>query len=728
MKVIRQLLRQPAKFLSGVIAVSLAVCILCVCLGQSIGLAKMAAAMEYGFTTVALPTTKYNYEETFVVTEEGDSFHQTKYLDVLPQEITDWIDETVRTRPDLVECVSAPGLASAYLPGLTPDNVVDHRYYYPLRGVRETIDIRLQQATPTYAAAMLVMELVAVGEPISATLKGTTEDGTEVSVTTSTFMELTGTVKQVLSLQEGYDDPTGLTVRLNVTLPDEESMASLALEPGQRYLVYGPDYLDGNWALRGMISDDLSARLGHSVNLESLDDGSFWDYSELELKALKELSPYTNYGSRYVYDDVFVDVTGFEMDHRDAVLLTVQDNAAFGNFRRVEYPGGSYPSLSWERWITGEDGNPVPISQEEYSRRYSVPTIARLDGTAEEFLRSDSGRVWADTLRRMDINDHAFPVIGVDRLGYLANFARQTARIVDGRDFTQGELENGRKVCILAESLAASNSLHVGDSITPQFYNYDWDDPNQDFISGGKGLINPAAYTYTANTEFVGDQEPYEIVGLYRQDNAWGDVADDPYTFTPNTIFVPKASVPSDMDYGEQGLFRTLILKNGTVEPFLNLTVSAGYSDLFVYYDQGYTQMAGSLRSFAEAGHLALAVGMVVYLAIIGLMLFLFPGGQGKALATMTGLGVERKKRMGHVTLSGAGILVPGTVLGTAAGMLLWQQVIRFLSESTGSGLTLEMDVPTLLIVSGCQLALSLALTALMAIPMTRDTGIGKRK
>ena len=48
MKYFRQLLRQPLKFIAGVIVVSLAVSVLCVCLGQSNGIAaKLFAEVEH---------------------------------------------------------------------------------------------------------------------------------------------------------------------------------------------------------------------------------------------------------------------------------------------------------------------------------------------------------------------------------------------------------------------------------------------------------------------------------------------------------------------------------------------------------------------------------------------------------------------------------------------------------------------------------------------------------
>lgn len=195
----------------------------------------------------------------------------------------------------------------------------------------------------------------------------------------------------------------------------------------------------------------------------------------------------------------------------------------------------------------------------------------------------------------MRVNYQTFPVIGVDKLGYVADFARETARIVEGRDFTQEELTSGAKLCIISETLAAANGLTVGDTISPRFYNYDWNSPYQGFVSKGEGVVNHSAYVYTTQTEFSGEAESYVIIGLYRQDNAWGDVSENLYSFTPNTVFVPRASVSSDMDYGNQAFFQTLVLRNGAIQEFRALVDEAGYTDLFVYYDQEYTTISDSL-------------------------------------------------------------------------------------------------------------------------------------
>lgn len=724
MKYLRQLLRQPLKFISGIIFVSLAVSILCVCLGQSIAADKTEASLEFNFTTVALPTTKYQYVE-----KEFNGIPYTAFSESLPEEVVNWIGQTVSSHPELVETVAAPGLASAYISELTPDNVTQHKYNYPYTGTQESWAPHRLEATPTYACAMLEIVLDEIGEPYESVVEGALEDGTPTTVTTKVEVTLTGTVKSVVSLEEGYNDPTSRTIYLTLVLPDMESLAGLALEVGDSYLVYGSDYLDGNWALRGYISDSLSAALGSSVEIGALDEESFYYYTEAELAALAEINPYSTATAQYWHGDVFTEIPAEMLCWKDAVMLTLEDKSMFGVYERVNYTdgSGSYPNINLERWITDENGDLVQITQEEYSNRYSVPTIVHLEGSVEDFLQSENGHRWINQLELMEVNYQVFPVIGVEKLGYVADFARETARIVEGRDFTQDELTSGAKVCIISETLAAANGLSVGDTISPRFYNYDWDSPNQAFIAEGKGIVNPSAYTYTANTEFVGIAEEYVIVGLYRQDNAWGDVSENLYSFTPNTIFVPKTSVSSDMDYGNQGFFQTLVLKNGAIKEFRGIVNDAGYEDLFVYYDQGYTTISESLHNYKEVAQRAMMVGMIVYGVILVLFLLLFPGSQRKVLVTMTGLGTQRKYKFAQVVMTSAGILVPGSVVGSVAGMLLWQKVIDALAESVGAAISLEMDIVTLIVVALGQLALALMLTALLALPMTKDTGITKR-
>ena len=173
---------------------------------------------------------------------------------------------------------------------------------------------------------------------------------------------------------------------------------------------------------------------------------------------------------------------------------------------------------------------------------YTIPTMAKLSGTGEAFLEEAEGQLWKETLEHMEISNHAFPVLAVDKLGYQIAFARGDSWITEGRDFTQEELTKGGRVCIISENQAVGNGLSVGDTIPMQTYGYD---PNIEVvrreISWGTGF--PSAVIYSDERGFTSDVEEYTIVGIYRQNNAWEN-QDDVYGLTPMWFLFPRAPFP----------------------------------------------------------------------------------------------------------------------------------------------------------------------------------------
>ncbi len=730
MKTVKQLFRQPLKSLSGILTVALAVAILCICVGQSMAAGQTKETMERHFTTIALMTHAHQYEEREVELFNGEVIQYKAFMYQVPEEIAQFIDTMMAEHPELVKTMASPGLASAYIPELTPDNLSHYTYHYPLIGSTEAQQAHGQEGAVTYSGAVFEIVLTEMEEPFVGAYNGVLEDGTQVSFTTNVSVELRGTVESVISLEEGYPDPIGKTALISLSLNSEEELAALDLEVGGRYLVCGDNFQDGNWMLKGEISRRLTER-GNPTQPEDVDLNNVRRLTEEESARFHSAIPMvgiyeSNPGDEWSLKNN-IEFTQELMDWLNAITLNISTRYLRGDVAYVEHANGGYYTAEYTRYLTDENGNKVQITEEEYLERYQIPLIARLDGTVEEFLASDEGALWQSRLECMQINYHAFPIIGVEKLGHIADFSRENARIVAGRDFTEEELASGAKVCILSETLAAANGLSVGDTINPQFYNHDYDDPNQQFLSDGKGVINPWAYQYTKNTEWATTEE-YTIVGLYRQNNAWGDVSENLYSFTPNTIFVPIASVTSDMDFANQGFFQTLVLQNGAVEEFRALVDEAGYEGLFVYYDQEYTTIVDTLMNYRKVAEKAMIVGIAVYGVILLLFLLLFPGSQGKTLATMTALGAKRGQKIRQIFGSGMAILLPGSLLGTVLGMLLWESVIARLTESIGESVSLEMEPAVLAGIAAAQCALALILTLLLALPLSRNRGIRKRK
>ena len=755
MKSLAQLFRQPAKTIAGILLVMLAVATLHICVGQSLTADSTEKKLEYQFTTVALPTTYWNFRI--------NSYGDMTMLSYRNKDVDTWVQEKIAEHPELVETVSSPGLASAYIPALTVDAYHDEvyqRYYNKItHNAGNPVALYLNNSSgryfTNYSQAMLVVQVESVDEIKENWHTITLHSGERKQAYDHSTATVQVVVEQVVGLDSNFADPTGRTITLTIEEYDKALLE--ALEPGASYIVYGMNYYDSSSTLSYMAQEMLRfAKLPENavqaVELHYL--------TEAEKEAFAVNYPHCQVPAALCGDERLLhtsaqvitslaDVgswagvcTVLTNDQGEFALLFTEEMLACANTIVMSAKSSAnMPEFNFEDGSLLEtreilvDTETLTISWDEYKERYRVPTIARLEGSVEEFLATN--KFWSNTLDYLEINLHAFPVLGVEKLDYIPDFARRLARITQGRDFTQEELAGGAKVCIISEQLAQINGLSVGDTIRPQFYNYDYSVPYQQYISKGKGTVMPSAYLFGSTTEFAGEAAEYTIIGLYRQDDAWGDVHENTYAFTPNTIFVPETSVTSDMDYGEQGVFRTVILKNGCIEEFEAVISQHEFEpmygleelrDLFVYYDQGYSQVKDSFHNYQELAQQVLVVGIVVYGIVLILFLLLYPGRQGKTLRTMANFGTPRKDKIAHVLVSSLGILLPGTILGAVLGIVLWGVVVGRLLTVSGAMFSLTLDLGTLALIALAQLLLALALTLLLAIPMTKHENLMKRK
>ncbi len=717
MKTFRQMLRQPVKTFFGIVLLAAATAALIICVGQAVSAYDTEKTIDESFTTIALPTMHYQYNASSVV--------RTAQM-TLPEDIQAWLDATIEAHPELVKQVSKPGLVSAYIPALTPENYTQHII------TNDGYEAHSWEPSPNgtpYSCAMLEITLDEFSiQPRMYIYR--TDDGGYKSYEDDAAVYLTGTIIRVIGLQEGFTDPTGYTLTATIPLPDVDAAEALGLVKGERYLVYGQNYYDNDYVLRCFMAEHLGGTLLPYLSVENL---TRFDPRTVMLNKQRadELGQYTYEVAEYREGSSRYPITNLTIDSFHNITLELRDaSIQYGSVREKQEDGSVIFSKDYRRVLVDENGNQYEVSQEEYAARYHIPTITHLTGTAEEFLASREGAIWQEMLDHMAVSNHAFPIIGVEKLGYIADFTRGNARIVARRDFTEEELTTGTQVCIMSESVAAANGISVGGVIDAQFYQTDYSSPYQQKIENGMGVVNPAAYRFTRTTPFYEEDASYTVVGLYRQYNPWNSVSDDDnsYAFTPNTFFVPHDAVPVEMAYADQGLFSTLILHNGTVEDFGKLVAQAGYDGLFVYHDQGYSIVAQSLHDYQAVLHQALMVGMLVYLLILALFLLLFPGSQGKALATMSSLGADRHQQCKQVILHSFGILVPGTMIGLIAGATLWQTVCRMMMSSVDVVLELNLSIPVLLMIALGSFALAMFLSAILSTLMTRRNSLMNRR
>lgn len=740
MNTVKQMLRQPIKFIAGLILMTVAAAILCICVGQALAARNTAEKLDQQFTTVALPTGIHRLE--------GE--HYTASV-LLAKNTREWLEETAETDPKVIKTIAEHGIISAYIPELTPLNYTQSDFI-PECFSSGNYSYYLFQPEPDgmpYSCAMLVVTLDEVSKPVADTRTFPHEyrSYTEFSsmeeyfewqetveaetVTAGYTVSLAGTVTEVVSLQEGYRDPTGMIARLSITVPTMEELEALELVPGGQYIVYGMDYYDQDWALRGYLADERH-RFPHCIDIFDLSKLRYLTEEEKYYKneGATIYTPVEAYNNEVVaFYDGSIELTQRELDQINAISMTLNVPVPSADCRAIRDEEGNLLEVKIYTDVTYTDrsGETVTMTQEEYTDRYRIPTIARLEGSVEDFLQSEKGTLWQQALERDKINNHAFAVLGVDNLEYLTDFAKEESFITQGRDFTAEELRSGEKVCILHEQVAAASGLEVGDTITLNMYHGDPGLPYQEFRTEQAGILTPAADFFFGTTPILETAE-YTIVGTYRSRDLWPDVAQNEYGLSPNTVIVPKTSVETPLEYPDGILFTTVALYNGRQEDFADLAAEAGYKGQFVYYDQGYSTIASNFHNYEALARQVLIVGASVYVVILLLFLLLFPGTQSKAVATMESLGVPNGNRFAHVMLSSIVVVAPATMLGGGLGMLLWQSVIDALKASAETTVSLQLGMGTLLLLALAQFVFAMALTVIIAAWVTAPKSLAERR
>lgn len=621
------------------------------------------AAGQIGKSAEELFTTIALPTGHYLQNEHGD------YTANIPEDALRTLEQLCAEQKDAIKTRHAIGLASAYIPDLTLDNATEHPSTTS-GGYYATKYWYPNPVMSPYACAMLEITLTDVYDPFEI------DDCTAI---------VRGSIDRVISLQSGFHDPVGLDARIKLTLPVGMDVSSLGLEIGQKYLVYSPDYYDSDWVDRCIAC--MAEEYGE-ITIDAFDPEKLRYYPEDEVEMQKAEHP--NY-----YHIAFYQGSGLRipMDFTEETLDTFRTVALTMNLSVAD--------------------------------TYTIPTFARLETDAETFLSSPEGKAWQDTLAEMEINTHAFPILGVTNLNAVAAFNRSIAYIDAGRDFTREEQETGANVCILSETVAQKSGLTVGDTITLRYYDPDPENPYQTQV----GNQNPTAAMYFGGTTpFVDSAQEYTIVGLYQLENAWANPWHDIYSITPNAVFVPQASVKSQLTNSTELLLGTIQLQNGSMKGFSDAVMDTKFPHLFEYYDQGFSIVQENLQNYDTIARQALVTGVSVYGVILLLFLALFPMQQKRTLAMMGSMGAYPGEKMLHVLLSSLGILLPGTILGAGAGIVLWQRVVTTLTAAAATDLQLQLSVPKTLLLAAVQLALALALSCLLTLPATCGSRLMRKR
>lgn len=159
----------------------------------------------------------------------------------------------------------------------------------------------------------------------------------------------------------------------------------------------------------------------------------------------------------------------------------------------------------------------------------------------------------------------------------------------------------------------------------------------------------------------------YTIVGIYTGLFAYKFV----FPFTPDMIYVPKGSVPQAAEFEEEfsiyAFAVSLLLENGKLDAFDTYVTEEGCEGWFLYFDQGYTEVAEALNETMASALRLLVASAVAFLAALCIYFFLLINAFSPVIWRMRIIGA----RAGTCWRQALGAAVPLLLLSVAVGAAL---------------------------------------------------------
>ena len=688
MNPMHQLTRRPVKAAFGALLLALAGVILALSGGQFWAAVQTRAGVEETYTTVAVVTGGLK------ATSPG-----SPTVPVSAYEADNCLMRWAREGWSVIRGQATMGLAGGYSPKLTPLTT----FYRTGLGESDT-RIDSEEDAP-YNFAILEIEITEVGEESIYSQENLDDVYSEKNNYFFTW-EITGKVLGVQAMSGDWDDPTGRNTHFYLQIDGSSDAEGKALQAGQRILVFTHNYRDLDFEQRCLIAEDLRLS-GYEVDPRSLD---------IENNLI-----------RYADRTTAITITDGEGNPwpDDAPLYKdpVTGNESTIDLRRLNTIAFNVDDCS-QPWTLYDEQWNVEEQKWEWTVQRVIPfdtdydlasfTILPEGVTAEEMIASSP--TWQKAMESVRVNSHSVPVLAVNHLEALADFAAGTTMVTQGRSISQKEYDSGAAVCLVSESLARENGLNVGDVLPLSLYEYD-----QDLRYSYIHEYNPRPSCYLPDQGFQQETE-YTIIGLYRQSNEW---VTTPTSFTPNSVFVPEKSVTCQTVTGNYGVWSSLILQNGTIDQMEARLEENELGGAVTYYDQGYSDIVESLDGYTRVSRTVLCVGLALWAVVLAAYCVLLPMQEGKTALRMWTLGAKRRDIAGQIWTPSALMAAAGTVIALAVSIPGMSWATDKIQAMTGSDLTLKVSTGQTVALCAGALAIALAVIALVST-LTARRGIRK--
>ena len=343
-------------------------------------------------------------------------------------------------------------------------------------------------------------------------------------------------------------------------------------------------------------------------------------------------------------------------------------------------------------------GRDVPWSYEmrdgSESAQTAVPAAAHLEGDAKTFFEDTPYDAWRTYRDAWELQAHALPVIGTERVETVTAFLTGDAAILDGRSFTDEEYETGAHVMLISEKEANRAGLSVGDTVSlSQFL---MPEKTAETLRSGLPLNNPVVDPFAIDRAYA-DAEPFEIVGIYRLQAEWSSGT---YAFTANTVFIPKraqiaggfGTLGAGTDDAEPdgrsdvyGIYLSLELQNGSVEEFQLALDQSPYAGQFYVYDQGYEAVQKDINGLKDGTARLLWIAAGGWILLLILYLLMYQSAQRRNIGVMRSLGASPGRVGWYLAAGGILVAIAGVAIGTVLSRIVLESVeSRVLNDMLG--------------------------------------------
>ena len=349
----------------------------------------------------------------------------------------------------------------------------------------------------------------------------------------------------------------------------------------------------------------------------------------------------------------------------------------------------------------------------------ALPFFAEYDGDWRDFLNSDAGAVWRETIIPWTkLNQNSVSVVLTDNINATFNFNVGKALVMEGRAFSEREYANGDDVCLVSAAFADINGVTVGDTVEIDCYDCGIEKlPTIGRIPQRRLTIMPS--------ENIGMRKEYTVIGIYTAP----EFEEGLYNFTAGTIFAPKKSVPDAEKYEnpEVSYLNATVIKNGQVEEFEKYMAEHGMGGYYRYFDMGFESAAPTLEALVANATRVIAIAMSLLVLVAAVGIYLTFMRMKPVIRSERLVGVKRGTVWCGISGVFSAVIGISVALGALLGALLYGNITKAIFETS-----VELNLPALIACAAGEFVLLTAAAMLAAVPAASpnlmNSGRVKRK